>query len=328
MRKTILSLSILLACIISASAQNTVSFDNQSGQPALVKLIGSTSSEIEVPDGTKQSVQASAGKYVIKVRYGVPGKYHYTKGEEFTVDETATTRSKITITLHKVVNGNYDSRPINEEEFGVANATAGTPSRDTRENQSKEIHEAAKNGDLEKVKALLKDNPNLVFSKDDKYGETPLHLAASKGYKELTQLLLANKADVNAKANDGGTPIYIAAQEGHKDVVELLLANKADVNAKGKDGITPLYMAVQDDHKDVVELLLAKGADVNAKRNNGLTPLLYVAFKGHIDVAKLLLAKGADVNAKDNNGLTPLYWAAQAGHKDVVELLRQAGGHE
>ena len=129
MNKIILSLSTLLALIISASAQNTVCFDNQSGEPAFVKLIGATSSEIEVPDGTKQAVQASAGKYVIKVRYGVPGKYHYTKGEEFDVKETATTTSKITITLHKVVNGNYDSRPINEEEFGVSAPNASGKAR-------------------------------------------------------------------------------------------------------------------------------------------------------------------------------------------------------
>ena len=37
-----------------------------------------------------------------------------------------------------------------------------------------EIHEAAKGGDLEKVKALLKANPDLVSSKDQA-GATPLH---------------------------------------------------------------------------------------------------------------------------------------------------------
>lgn len=126
MNRIILSLLILLAFITSASAQNTVSFDNQSSEAALVKLIGPTTKEIEVPDGTKQTLQASAGKYFIKVRYGVQGKYHYTKGQEFTVDETATTTSDITITLHKVVNGNYDSSPINEDEFGVINPVKAT----------------------------------------------------------------------------------------------------------------------------------------------------------------------------------------------------------
>ena len=120
MTKIILSLSILLGCIILASAQNSVSFDNQSGESALVKLIGPTTNEIDVPNGTKQAVQAPAGKYFIKVRYGVKGNYHYTKGQEFAVDETATTTSDITITLHKVVNGNYGSRPISEDQLGVS----------------------------------------------------------------------------------------------------------------------------------------------------------------------------------------------------------------
>jgi len=45
----------------------------------------------------------------------------------------------------------------------------------------------------------------------------------------------------------------------HKDVVELLLANKADVNAKDNSGKTPLHIAVSKGHKDVVELLRQHG---------------------------------------------------------------------
>ena len=41
-----------------------------------------------------------------------------------------------------------------------------------------EIHDAAKAGDLAKVKALLKENPNLVLSKEYKEGRTSLHMAA------------------------------------------------------------------------------------------------------------------------------------------------------
>jgi hypothetical protein len=100
-----------------AAAQNTVTFDNQSGQSALVKLIGPTSKEVEVPNGAKGRVEASAGRYTIKVRYGTPDQYRYTKGEEFEVKETASTQSAITITLHKVVAGNYDSRSISEADF-------------------------------------------------------------------------------------------------------------------------------------------------------------------------------------------------------------------
>jgi ankyrin repeat protein len=88
-----------------------------------------------------------------------------------------------------------------------------------------EIHDAACEGDLEKVKALLKYKPDLVFSKD-RSGSTPLHWAAFRGRKDVAELLLANKADVNAKNSTRATPLNWASSghKGavHKDVVELL----------------------------------------------------------------------------------------------------------
>ena len=156
-----------------------------------------------------------------------------------------------------------------------------------------EIHDAAKGGDLEKANALLKDNPDLVFSKDTN-GMTPLHWAAHKGSKGVVELMLAGKAEVNAKDNDGATPLHLAALHGHKDVVELLLANKAEVNAKDNLGATPLHWAAFDGHKDVVELLLADKAEVNARSNKGVTPLHLAVLKGHNELAELLRQHGGE----------------------------------
>jgi ankyrin repeat protein len=95
-----------------------------------------------------------------------------------------------------------------------------------------EIHDAARDCDLGQVKALLKAYPNLVFSKDDD-GNTPLYWAVGTGHKDVPVLLLANKADVNAKNNRGDTPLLWA---GDGDVARLLLARKANVNAKSDNG--------------------------------------------------------------------------------------------
>ena len=141
-----------------------------------------------------------------------------------------------------------------------------------------EIHDAAGDGDLEKVKVLLKDHPNLVSSRDTN-GTTPLYGAAQWGHRDVVQLLLASKAEVDAKNLIGFTPLHAAAAAGHKDVAELLLASKAEVNAKAGDGATPLHAAALEGHRDVVELLLTNKAEVNARDGEGETALHLAAAR-------------------------------------------------
>jgi ankyrin repeat protein len=193
-------------------------------------------------------------------------------------------------------------------------------------------HDAAGNGDLEKVRALLAADPALVFSKDAEDGMTPLHRAAENGLADVAELLLAGKADVNAVSAHGMTPFLAAVKNHHMEVARLLLARGADVNAGYfPPDWKPLHYAAFHGHADMVELLLAHGVKVDAEvyyrdatqfNIEGLTPLLLAAEEGHKEVVALLLAGGADVNAHDmQEGWTPLHFAASLGHKEVVELL-------
>ena len=58
---------------------------------------------------------------------------------------------------------------------------------------SMKLHDAARAGDLSEVKALLKDRPDLVFSKE-MVGGTPLHCAAQNGHKDVAELLLKTRS--------------------------------------------------------------------------------------------------------------------------------------
>jgi ankyrin repeat protein len=131
-----------------------------------------------------------------------------------------------------------------------------------------EIRWAVEAGDLAQVKALLRDYPGLISTKEEPDGMTPLVYAACMGgskAKDLVKLLLASGADVNARSDDGHTALQYAVLRCGKDVVELLLANKADVNAKDNRGWTPFLAAVLGYETNVVELLLTNKADVKAK---------------------------------------------------------------
>jgi ankyrin repeat protein len=190
------------------------------------------------------------------------------------------------------------------------------------------LHEAAFNGKLAKVKALIKANPDRVNSHASYAEQTPLHIAAEFGHMDVAKLLLAHKADVEAMAHGSWTPLLNAVFGGHKDMVELLLANKADVNHQEDAGRSPLHVAAENGYTEIAALLLANKADVNTKNREGLTPLHIAVALGHKDMVELLLANKSDINAKDNSGRTPLAFAVLHNNNDMAELLRQHGGNE
>src|SRR5262249_408246 len=117
----LLLIGLLFLTITASHAQTpraTITFDNQSGEVALVKVIGPTGRQTEVPNAQKRTVTVLAGQYYIVTGYGAsPDKYTYSKGDPFKVTQTSTQHSVITITLHKVVDGNYHSDPISAAEF-------------------------------------------------------------------------------------------------------------------------------------------------------------------------------------------------------------------
>jgi len=133
--------------------------------------------------------------------------------------------------------------------------------------------DAAWDGNIEAVKQHLDAGADL--NAKDGGGETPLHAAVFKGHKEIVF---------------GSTPLHDAAFSDLKEVTELLIANGADVNAKAEEGWTPLHDAARGGHKEIAELLIAKGADLNAKDNDGETPVDYAIRKE--ELADLLRKHG------------------------------------
>ncbi|MEM7175886.1 MAG: ankyrin repeat domain-containing protein [Chlamydiota bacterium] len=182
---------------------------------------------------------------------------------------------------------------------------------------------ALEEGDEETIKNILSHYVVDVNAKDQ-FGYTPLHLAALKNHKEVTEILIREDANVNAKNNYGETPLHIAALKNHKEVAQILLREGDDVN-KNIYGYTPLHLATINNHKEITEILIREGANVNAKNNDGNTPLHDAAWRNYKEVARILINAGADKNVKNNFNQTPLDVAKRKGHKEIVGLLKPKG---
>ncbi|XP_040003483.1 ankyrin repeat domain-containing protein 50 [Xiphias gladius] len=157
--------------------------------------------------------------------------------------------------------------------------------------------------------------------------------AGVKGYGEVASLLLERGADPGHRDRYGMTPLLLAAYEGHDEVVELLLEAGADVDeTAGPDGsvpaaaaVTPLLAAAAMGHMKTVSRLLFWGAAVDAIDSEGRTALCLAAARGSAEVVRALLDRGLDENHKDDLGWTPLHAAACEGHRAVCAALTERG---
>jgi ankyrin repeat protein len=85
---------------------------------------------------------------------------------------------------------------------------------------SEDLIEAAKQGDLERVKRILETDDRLANLRDES-GATPLHYAARNGHRQIVQLLLERGAEINCTDSQfGATPAgwaieYLREMGGH-----------------------------------------------------------------------------------------------------------------
>jgi cytohesin len=116
------------------------------------------------------------------------------------------------------------------------------------------LHYGAREGHADAIKALLAQGA--AVDAVDKVGDTALHMAAAQGHLQAADALIAGKADINAAGGtDKNTPLHEAVEGGEVEMVRLLLAHRANANAKNEDGLTPYELAKRREMKRLAELL-------------------------------------------------------------------------
>jgi uncharacterized protein len=207
---------------------------------------------------------------------------------------------------------------------------------------------AIKSGDVEAVRAMVREDPTRASARDDTglpvvllalfrqqrdvaqalLDADPelgvLEAAATGRADRLRELLEADAQARHARTPEGFSPLGLAAFLGGPDVVRVLLEHGADADddADNQFGVRPVNAAAAAHDRETMRLLLEAGADPNARQQGGFTPLHEAAHTDDVEMAKLLLDHGADPALAADDGRDSARMAADDGSTRVIELLR------
>ena len=210
-----------------------------------------------------------------------------------------------------------------------------------------EVLAAIKDGDLDAVKALAAEHPEVLDARDGAglslvmvaayggAGEIAAWLASMKttdifeatamgDVSRTAEILSANREAIAEQSRDGWTALHLAAFFGQFEVARLLLLKGADVLAYSANAMhnQPLHAALSGGQSvATVQLLLARGADCNARAASDIAPLHLAAARGNEALIEMLLIRGADRYAAMENGSTPADLARQRGHQALADRL-------
>jgi ankyrin repeat protein len=148
-----------------------------------------------------------------------------------------------------------------------------------------------------------------------------LPTAARIGDTDRVRELLKTNVNIETKGKDGKTPLIWAAEEGRTEIVRLLLAKGADPQARDKDGLTAYELALvsSEGKREAILALLPKPPRVRIDVDALWLPvnMLSSCFESRTDLAARIRSIAPDALV-----LGAFAEYARTAGKDAVEIVR------
>jgi len=177
----------------------------------------------------------------------------------------------------------------------------------------------AGHGNLEKVRKMLEENPELLnasYAWSETDHETAIQGAAQVGSATIATHLL-----------ERGAPLEIctAAMLGRREEVERRITDRSDsIKSKGAHGIPLLPHAAWSGDLELVQFLFRSGAKTGSS-----SALHNAVARGYYHLVVWLVENASpDLNSKNFQGKSPLSVAIERKHETIAQLLRERGSKE
>jgi ankyrin repeat protein len=226
----------------------------------------------------------------------------------------------------------------------------------------RQARNAIRNDDLESLRALVRQFPELARTQSQEPGEahqTLLHYVAERGNVAMARELVTagaridavtlpfNMTPIGSALYEGNTKVALYLAEHHReplgitraaglgrlDELRALIGEHGHLRPYLQPGVhdptrslaSAFRYACANGQLAVAEYLLDLGLDVNVRLQDGATGMHLAAYLGHADLVRLLLRRGADKTIRDDKfDSDPAGWAAEFGHHDLAALIAAA----
>ena len=226
------------------------------------------------------------------------------------------------------------------------------------EERRPELHIAARNGNLAKVKFLVEECGANIQQQGiwsgryewQKFSQvTPLWVATYESELDVVKYLVSKGACIETTDTKERRPeLHIAAGNGNLAMVKFLVEEcGANIQQQGIwshrygwpdfSQVTPMWVATYKKKLDFVKYLVSKGARLKTTDGTEKRPELHIAAKnGNLDIVKCLVEEcGANIqqqgiwdcdsNQQKFSQVTPLWVATYESELDVVKYLVSKG---